>query len=324
MPRLKPDREGKILQVTKNRTKVLKALTRYGILNMEHVSAIVGASYHQAAYTTRSMKEANLIGWTRWTSAPSVKGSSANVPINPPHIFCLAPRGKYVAIKRGLIDKDAPTFTPSWKGNALPLLRADHDLKVISFLLSLEKQVKASGKLVIEFAMTDTITESVPGPKRKIILPAITETLPSGKKKKPDAVIVLRNTETGKATVIYFELENYSRPSQIARAVPEKLKDYLTLFKMPERRFNQGPPLLLYATADPSRARKIFAHEEARPLFPRLRAATIADASGEPLTKEERERCDPVKLGRPLDDVWNAAAVEKGKIVIRKWGPLSG
>lgn len=220
--------------------------------------------------TLENLRGKKLVSWCRWVNtASNIKDGTGPLPATL--IYCLTTKGVERCIFNRALESDMFTLTRSWTGRPYLASEIPHHLGLTDIMVALKIASRRSATHEISWVLPDFVYTDLEGKNR-----IATIEFPGDKKfeVRPDLVACARAKISGRLYTPYFELERTHRKP---RAIFRKFEVYANLFVSDNRRFNDGPPLLLYVTTSRERIKTVMDMVREKEVAPAFRITHIDD-----------------------------------------------
>ena len=187
--------------------------------------------------TLEALRNKKLVAWFRWVDTTNAGNGLDPLATTP--VYCLTTSGAERCILDRVIEDDTYTLTRGWRGKPVLHATMPHQLGIVDLMMDLRIAARRSPHYDIQWMVPDFVYEDIEGKSRV----ATIELLGTDNELRADLIACARAKNSERSVNFYVELE---RKNKGATEVTKKFDNYGVLFRTKDRRFNDGPPVLLY------------------------------------------------------------------------------
>ena len=220
---------------------ILGALAYLRFASIDHLTAFTGRKTRRVQETMESLRSKKLVAWFRWVDTRNA-GEGMD-PLSTTYVYCLTTKGAERCILDQIVEDDTYLLTRSWRGRPVLHTTMPHQISVVDILLGLHLSSRNLDSHDLLWAVPDFVSDEIDDQK----VTATVENHGTKNEFRADLIACTRAKKSGNLFNLYFELERLSKD---CKRVRKKFEDYASLFTKKNRRFNDGPPVLLYVITD--------------------------------------------------------------------------
>ena len=249
-------------------TQALFAVARMGMAQVEKICTFTDRGERAVQMTMKTLRSKRLVSWFRWVDAKK-NGDSEIGPLTTVPMYMLTMKGAERVILEKLLPDSRHLLIRSWRGKPVFHSQIPHQLGVTDIMLAIAKASVHSKTAEVKEMIPDFLWEKIND--KKITL--TTEMEGTDLEIRSDLIVRLLAKNSGRSFTPYFELERNHRGRP---ALLYKFKAYSKLFTLPERRYDFGPPVLLYILTLADRRQTIIDMVKDFPVAPAFRITDLA------------------------------------------------
>ena len=224
--------------VTTGQQRVLGALAELRYACSGRIALHLGVHKRTVERSLEPLRAKRMVGWFRWIDTSLISAENRTGPLGSRCVYCLTDLGASRCLMDGVVESDRHLITRNYRGKPILYGAVPHNLGIVDVIIGLRLAERRSIHEIL-WTLPDFVSER-DGGSRKV---ATREPLGGKSEMRPDMVSVLRSGTTGQTHTLYVEFERAVKDRDY---VSNKLKNYSALFRRKKRRFDHGPPILLY------------------------------------------------------------------------------